>query len=103
MDLLSVLFLTRFAARPMHFFGSVGTAAFIGGFVISLWISVEKIFLGIPIGDRPLLLFGILLILVGIQMFSVGLIGEMIVISRAEKASSYDIVSYLEARSEVEV
>jgi hypothetical protein len=87
----------------MHFFGSVGTSAFIGGFVISLWISIEKIFLGIPIGDRPLLLFGILLILVGIQMFSVGLIGEMIVVSRAEKASSYEIVSYLEARSQVEV
>jgi len=103
LDLLSVLFLTRFAARPMHFFGSVGTGAFIGGFVISLWISIEKIFLGIPIGDRPLLLFGILLILVGIQMFSVGLIGEMIVVSRAEKASSYEIVSYLEARSPVEV
>lgn len=103
LDLLSVLFLTRFAARPMHFFGTLGTVAFIGGFVISLWISIEKLFLGIPIGDRPLLLFGILLILVGIQMFSVGLIGEMIVVSKAEKASSYDIVSHLEARSEVEV
>ena len=42
LDLLSVLFLTRFAARPMHFFGTLGTLAFFGGFAISLWISIDK-------------------------------------------------------------
>ncbi len=91
LDLLSVFFMTRFAVRPMHFFGSLGTLAFIGGFIISLWISIDKIFFGNPIGDRPMLLFGVMMILVGIQMFSVGLIGEMIVVPRMERPDAYDI------------
>jgi len=102
LDLLTVLFLTRFVARPMHFFGSLGTMSFLGGFAISLWISIDKIFFGIPIGDRPLLLFGVLLILVGIQMFTVGLIGEMIVVPRMQTASAYDVVSILKTPSQVE-
>ncbi len=91
LDLLSVFFLTRFAVRPMHFFGSLGTLAFLGGFVISLWISIDKLVYGQPIGDRPLLLLGTLLILVGIQMFSVGLIGEMIVVPRMSDIRTYDV------------
>ncbi|MDX1548480.1 MAG: glycosyltransferase family 2 protein, partial [Rhodothermales bacterium] len=53
LDLISVAFLTRFAARPMHFFGTLGTLAFLGGFVISLWLSYQKLFEGQPLGDRP--------------------------------------------------
>ncbi len=91
LDLLTVLFLTRFAARPMHFFGTLGTLAFAGGFVVSLWISIDKLFFGRPIGDRPLLLLGVLLILVGVQMFTTGLLGEMIIRRRMERTSSYDV------------
>lgn len=91
LDLLSVYFLTRFAARPMHFFGSLGSLAFLGGFVISLWISIDKLYYGNPIGDRPLLLLGALLMLVGVQMFTVGLIGEMIVVPRMQRTESYGI------------
>jgi glycosyltransferase involved in cell wall biosynthesis len=88
LDLLSVLFLTRFAARPMHFFGTLGSLAFFGGFSISLWLSVEKLFLGRPIGDRPLLLFGVLLILVGVQMFTTGLLGQLMVRPSMEDTSA---------------
>ena len=91
LDLLSVSFMTRFASRPMHFFGSLGTLAFIGGFIISLWISIDKMVYGNPIGDRPLLLLGVMLILVGIQMFSVGLIGQMIGLPRMERLDSIQI------------
>ena len=91
LDLISVVFLTRFAARPMHFFGSLGTLAFIGGFVISLWISIQKIFFDVPIGDRPLLLMGVMLIIVGVQMFTTGLLGEMFIRPRMERTSSYHV------------
>ncbi|MDX1429430.1 MAG: glycosyltransferase, partial [Rhodothermales bacterium] len=91
LDLLTVLFMTRFARRPMHFFGSLGTLAFLGGFVISLVISYEKLVLGRPIGDRPLLLLGALLILLGAQMFLTGLLGEMVVRPRMEDPSTYDV------------
>ncbi len=91
LDLLTVYFLTRFASRPMHFFGSLGTLAFLGGFLISLWISIDKLYFGNPIGDRPLLLLGALLMLVGVQMFTVGLVGEMIVVPRMQRTESYGI------------
>ncbi|WP_457651710.1 glycosyltransferase family 2 protein [Rhodocaloribacter sp.] len=96
LDLLTVLFLTRFAARPMHFFGTLGTLAFFGGFVVSLWLSIDKLVYGNPIGDRPLLLLGVLLILVGVQMFTTGLIGEMVVRPRMERTETYDVVEALE-------
>ena len=91
LDLVTVIFLTRFAARPMHFFGTFGSLAFMGGFVISLWISIDKLIFGIPIGDRPLLLLGVLLILLGSQMFTTGLLGEMLIRREMERTSSYRI------------
>ncbi len=96
LDLLSVTFLTRFASRPMHFFGTFGTLAFLGGFVISLWISIDKLFFGHPVGDRPLLLLGIALILVGVQMFTTGLIGQMIVEPRMQRTDTFQIIQALE-------
>lgn len=95
LDLLTVSFMTRFASRPMHFFGSLGTLAFIGGILISLWISYDKMIHGNPIGDRPLLLLGVMLILVGVQMFSVGLIGQMIVLPRMERLDAIQIAGEL--------
>lgn len=98
LDLITVLFSTRFAARPMHFFGTIGTAAFFGGFLISLWISIDKLVFGHPIGDRPLLLLGVMLILLGAQMFTTGLLGELIIAPRMEDTSSYHVVEWMEPR-----
>jgi len=91
LDLITVVFLTRYAVRPMHFFGTLGTGAFALGFLVSLWLSFDKLVLGHPIGDRPLLLFGILLILFGSQMFTTGLLGEMIIQPRMEDTSTYEV------------
>ncbi len=96
LDLLSVLFLTRFAARPMHFFGTLGSLAFLGGFAISLWLSIDKLVYGQPIGDRPLLLFGVLLILVGVQMFTTGLLGQIMVRPAMEDTSGLAITDRLQ-------
>lgn len=95
LDLLTVTFMTRFASRPMHFFGTFGTLAFVGGFLISLWISIDKLFFGQPIGDRPLLLLGVALILVGVQMFTTGLIGQMIVEPRMQRTDTLHITASL--------
>ncbi len=94
LDLLTVLFITRFARRPMHFFGTLGTLAFVGGFLISLYLSYEKLVVGLPLGDRPLLLLGALLILLGAQLFLTGLLGEMVIKQRMEDSSTYDIAEY---------
>jgi glycosyltransferase involved in cell wall biosynthesis len=96
LDLISVVFMTRFAARPMHFFGGIGTLAFFFGFLILLWLSFDKLVLGHPIGDRPLMFFGMLLILVGAQMFTTGLLGEMIIRPRMERTSAYQVTATLD-------
>ncbi|MDZ7764207.1 MAG: glycosyltransferase family 2 protein [Melioribacteraceae bacterium] len=78
-DLLTVMFDSRYIKRPMHLFGFFGVTAFILGVLVNLWLSYEKIFLDKNLGDRPILLLGILLIVVGVQFFAVGLLGEIIV------------------------
>lgn len=95
LDLISVVFLTRFAVRPMHFFGSFGTLAFMAGLLISLWISIDKIVFGNPIGDRPMLLLGVLMIVVGVQMFTTGLLGEMMIKREMERTSGYVVTRSL--------
>ncbi|MCX7610178.1 MAG: glycosyltransferase family 2 protein [Ignavibacterium sp.] len=77
-DLITVIFSTRYIKRPMHFFGFFGALSFFIGIIVNsyltyLWIS------GQPLSNRPMLFLGILLIIVGVQFFSVGLLGEMIV------------------------
>ena len=91
LDLLSVVFFTRFAARPMHFFGTLGLLAFTAGFGLSLWISINKLFFDVPVGDRPALLLGILMILVGVQFMCTGFIADLIVRRRMESSTPYAI------------
>ena len=76
-DLFTVLFLKNYKSRPLHLFGSIGLAFIILGFLIELYL-VFKWFMGFEIGSRPLFFLGILLLIVGIQSFFFGLIGEMI-------------------------
>ena len=89
LDLITVVFLTRFAVRPMHFFGGLGTLTFGAGVGISLWLTIDKLVYGNYLGDRPLLLLGLLLILFGAQLFTTGLLGEMVIQPRMEETDSY--------------
>jgi glycosyltransferase involved in cell wall biosynthesis len=75
-DLLTVLFITRYGQKPMHLFGFFGVVCVLFGFIISLYLTIIWI-QGQGIGHRPLLFLGILLIIVGVQSFSLGLIGDM--------------------------
>ena len=77
LDLMTVTFLKKFITRPLHMFGRAGFVAFFLGFLTCAYLTYEKIFLGHSIGDRPLLLLGILLILTGIQLISSGIIAEL--------------------------
>lgn len=79
LDLITVKFLQSFSTRPLQFFGTFGMAGGFIGFIVLLYLSIEKMFLGKPIGGRPLLLLGALLMIVGIQFIGMGLLGEMIV------------------------
>jgi hypothetical protein len=78
LDLITVKFLQSFSTRPIHAFGPAGLALGSAGFLISLYLTYVKLFLGEEIGGRPLLLLGILLIILGFQCVILGLLGEML-------------------------
>jgi len=78
LDLVTVKFLLSYSTRPLHIFGLIGLSSGAIGFVTAVYLTVQKIFYGIDIGGRPLLLLAALLILIGVQFISMGLLGEML-------------------------
>jgi glycosyltransferase involved in cell wall biosynthesis len=96
LDLLTVLFLGRYRQRPQHLFGGIGTLMVIVGVLVDLYLTIDKFF-GHPIGQRPLLLLGTLLIIVGIQLLSLGLVGELITQARArDKRDDYEVAGVID-------
>ena len=79
LDLLTVKFLVSYFGRPMRLFGSLGFVSTALGGVILLCLLTEKILLGQPLASRPLLLLGALLLVVGVQLLSLGILGELII------------------------
>jgi glycosyltransferase involved in cell wall biosynthesis len=77
-DLITVTFVGRYVKRPMHFFGFLGALSFFVGLIVNGYLTIEWIS-GKPLSNRPMLFLGMLLIIVGVQFFSVGLLGEMLV------------------------
>jgi hypothetical protein len=78
LDLLTVKFLLSYSTRPSHMFGFLGLASAGLGVLIGLYLSVQKFFYNADIGGRPLLLMSILLIFIGFQFITMGLLGEML-------------------------
>ena len=77
MDLLTVWFMNKFLTRPMYVFGFIGIISIIISFIMSSYLIVLK-FLGESIGNRPLLIFALILGIAGVQLFSFGLLGELL-------------------------
>jgi glycosyltransferase involved in cell wall biosynthesis len=86
-DLLTIVFMGRYRYRPLHLFGGVGLIASLAGVAILGYLTIDKIG-GAGIGGRPLLLLGVLLVVVGIQFLSLGLIGEMLTSQHEEKVQA---------------
>ena len=95
LDLLTVLFLGRYQHRPQHLFGGLGTFLIFIGILVELYLTIDKVAFGHPIGQRPLLLLGALLIIVGVQLLSLGLIGELIANSRARSGPDAAQVAFV--------
>jgi glycosyltransferase involved in cell wall biosynthesis len=85
LDLITLLFIHVYFQRPMHFFGSVGVGFLAAGTAITGYLVVMRIFFEQYLSNRPLLLFGILLLVLGLQFFSVGFLGEMMNKARAKE------------------
>ena len=78
LDLITVKFLSGFATRPSHLFGFGGMASLVAGGIITGYLGFQRIFLDVPLADRPLLLLGLLLIASGLQLLTMGLMGEVL-------------------------
>ena len=79
LDLFTVKFLISYFGRPMRLFGGTGLAGMALGGAVLLWLLADKVVLGQPTADRPLLLLGMLLMLVGVQFLSLGILGELVI------------------------
>jgi hypothetical protein len=90
LDLLTVWFTNRYLKRPLHFFGTIGTLVGLTGFGINLYLTIEWFLGNTYLTNRPLALFGVVLIIVGVQLISMGLLGEMIAKNTLEK-QNYNI------------
>jgi len=89
LDLLTVTFMGRYSHRPLHLFGGVGLGAGTLGFLILLYLTFVKL-TGDAIGQRPLLMLGVLLVVVGIQLLSLGLLSELITSHHEERSGTPD-------------
>jgi glycosyltransferase involved in cell wall biosynthesis len=87
LDLLTVVFIGRYEYRPLHLFGGVGIVLTLVGAVLGIYLAILKI-TGTVIGGRPLLFLAVVLIVVGVQLLTFGLVAQMLVLARRDRAGS---------------
>lgn len=88
LDLATIMFVGKFGKRPMHLFGTFGIFIFFIGFLILTWLTIGKFFLGFTtIANRPIFYLGILLLIVGMQLFMSGFIAELVTRNASQKGS----------------
>lgn len=91
LDIVSIFFLFKFTKKPLRFFGLLGFTILSSGALLSFYLLIDRLVLGNPLGGRPLLLLSSLLVVIGIQIFAIGLIGEIIIFTHAKDLKEYKI------------
>lgn len=91
LDVFAVMFLTKFTLMPLRFFGPVGGLFAAAGLAITAYLSISKWWFGEQVGNRPLLLGGMMMIVLGVQIIGFGLVGEIIIFSQARNLKEYRI------------
>jgi glycosyltransferase involved in cell wall biosynthesis len=100
-SLMTVIMLTRYTNKPLHFFGFVGVVTFSAGFLIDLYLTFMWAVRQRPLSDRPILMLGTMLIIIGVQFLFFGLLAEMIAFT-ARRDNDYSVVERVEALEPVE-
>jgi glycosyltransferase involved in cell wall biosynthesis len=102
LDLVSIFFLVRFTKRPLRFFGMIGAITFSLGALLIVYLGVERIAFHEGLADRPALLLGALLVVLGMQVFALGLLGELIIFTHARSVKDYrveEVIQYPETEA----
>jgi hypothetical protein len=91
LDIFSIFFLVKFTKKPLRFFGILGSSLFAVGFLILLYLLYIKVFQGVGLAGRPIVLVGTLLVVLGVQVFAIGLLAEIIIFTHAKDIKEYSI------------
>jgi glycosyltransferase involved in cell wall biosynthesis len=100
LDLFSIFFLVRFTKKPLRFFGMLGAVTFGIGAVLTIYLGVDRLAFDQPLSDRPVLLLAALLLVLGLQIFALGLLGELIIFTHARGMKDYrveEVIQYPDA------
>jgi glycosyltransferase involved in cell wall biosynthesis len=100
LDIFTVFFLVRFTKKPLRFFGMVGATTFVIGALLVAYLAIDRLVFLHPLADRPALLLSSLLVVLGMQLFALGLLGELIIFTHARDIKDYqvdEVVRYPEA------
>ena len=95
LDIFTIFFLVRFTKKPLRFFGMIGSLIGIAGGLILAVLVFQRLFLDVPLADRPALLLSSLLVVLGLQLFSLGLLGELIIFTHARSLKEYKIAEII--------
>ena len=95
LDILTLYFLYKFIRKPLRFFGLVGSGIFGAGAILTAYLGIDRL-LGVPLANRPLLILGVLWMVFGVQLFSIGLLGEIIIFTHAREVKDYQIKDIVE-------
>ena len=96
LDILTLFFLFKFTQKPLRFFGLVGSSLFGAGVLTTAYLGLYRLLGFGAISGRPLLILGVLLMVLGVQLFSIGLLGEIIIFTHARDVKEYQIKEILE-------
>ncbi|HNP35097.1 MAG TPA: glycosyltransferase [Woeseiaceae bacterium] len=102
LDIVTIFFLVRFTKKPLRFFGMVGSVVFAVGGLVVLTLVIQRLFFDVGLADRPALLLGSLFLVLGVQIFALGLVGELIIFTHAGSMKEYTIAEIAPATNDVE-
>jgi glycosyltransferase involved in cell wall biosynthesis len=96
LDIFAVFFLVRFTKKPLRFFGMVGAALLVIGSVLVTYLVADRVFFDVGLANRPALLLSSLLVVLGLQLFALGLLGELIIFTHAKDMKDYQVDRVIE-------
>ena len=99
LDLLTIIFLTKFNKKPLRFFGLIGSSAILVSFIGLLYLTFEKLVLDIGMSDRPALVLCSLFLVLGCQLIAIGLVGETFIFTHSKDLKEYRIKEIIEQKN----
>jgi glycosyltransferase involved in cell wall biosynthesis len=102
LDIVTIFFLVRFTKKPLRFFGMIGSIVSAFGAIVVFTLVVQRLFFGVALADRPALLLGSLLLVLGVQVFALGLIGELIIFTHAGSLKEYAVAEIFQQTDRAE-